>query len=382
MTIIEEQVPPRRLPGAVRAAAFAEPAAETAPARRATTASARAAAQRVAAPTADAAVADAAVTVPEVAPASGVAVAPVVVAPPGLVSWTAPATTEAPAQWGRRRHLVKVLSLGLVKPKAGREELDHRENERLIRAATWPRSVRIAVVNPKGGAGKTPTSLILGGALARVRGGSVAVWDASDAAGTLADLAEGVQARCVSAIDGAPGDYAHPGTIAAAAATQTSSADVLGSLTDREFDGDSVDRVLWALDRTYRISVADTGNVPHSDAFTAVIAKADILVVPTTIEAVSVNKALRLLHRLQTHGDLAQRAVVAVLRTGGPETPGLAPQIEDLFTAAGVGAIEHIPFDPVIAAGTPITYDQLTQASQVAWTRLAAAVVSNITTAS
>ena len=56
-------------------------------------------------------------------------------AAPGLVSWTAPPTREAPAQWGRRRHLVKVLSLGLATPKAGREELAHRENERLIRAA-------------------------------------------------------------------------------------------------------------------------------------------------------------------------------------------------------------------------------------------------------
>ena len=38
--------------------------------------------------------------------------------------------------------------------------------------------------------------------------------------------------------------------------------------------GDSIDRILWALDRTYRISVADTGNVQHSEAFTTVIAKA------------------------------------------------------------------------------------------------------------
>jgi MinD-like ATPase involved in chromosome partitioning or flagellar assembly len=384
MTTIDEQVPARRLPGAARAAAFAEPAAETAPARRTAPTPPPAAVlpgQRTAARglgSGSEVDATSAVSVSEVG-VSEVS-APVPAGPPVLVSWTAPAAAEAGARWGRRRHWVKVLSLGLATPKPGREELAHRDNERLIRAATWPRSVRIAVVNPKGGSGKTPTAVCLAGAMARVRGGSVAVWDASDAAGTLADRTEGVQARCVAAVDDAPGDYAHPGTIAAVAATQTSSVDVLGSLTDREFTGDSVERVLWALDRTYRISVADTGNVPHSPAFEAVIAKADILVVPTTIEADSVNKALRLLHRLQRHGDLAQRAVVAVLRTGGPETPGLAGQIDTLFQTAGVGAIEHIPFDPAIAAGTAITYDQLTQASHVAWTRLAAATVSNITT--
>ena len=386
MTTTEEQGPPRRLSGAVRARAYAEPAPETAPPRRPTRqVPAAAAGVPVQKPPPEAAPAPTLAPAPAPAAESPLPAAPQAPATPtaapesGLVSWTAPPAKESPTQWGgKKAFLVKTLSLGLAKPKAGREELAHRENERLIRAATWPRSVRIVVANPKGGSGKTPVTVCLGGATARVRGGSVALWDASDAAGTLAERSEGVQARCVSVIDETPGDYAHSGTIAAVATTQTSSADVLGSLTDREFDGDSVERVLWALDRTYRISIADTGNVPHSPAFEALIAKADILVIPTTIEADSVNKALRLLHRMQQRGDLVQRAVVAVLRTGGPETPGLAGEIDTLFQAAGVGAIEHIPFDRDIAAGTAITYDRLSRDSQVAWTRLAAATVSNI----
>lgn len=299
-------------------------------------------------------------------------------APPVMVGWTPPPPVEAPAEWGRKRSVLKVLSLGLAKPGPGREELAHRQNERLIRSATWSRSVRIAVANPKGGAGKTPTALVLGGILGRVRGGSVAVWDASDAAGSLSGIAEGVQAQCISAIEADPGRFAHPGTIATCAATQTSNADVLGSLGDREFTGDSIDRILWTLDRTYRVSVADTGNVQHSQAFTAVIEKADILVVPTALTAASVNKALGLLHRLQGATSLAQRAVVAVMHTRGPETPGLAAKVPDLFAAAGVGAVIDIPFDPVIAAGTAITVDALTLESQIAWTQLAAATVSNV----
>jgi MinD-like ATPase involved in chromosome partitioning or flagellar assembly len=164
------------------------------------------------------------------------------------------------------------------------------------------------------------------------------------------------------------------------AATQTSFADVLGSLREREFTADSIHRVSAVLDRTYRISVADTGNVPHSPAFTRTIALADILVVPTTLTADSVNKAVALLRRLQdTPTGLAQRAVVAVLHTRGPQTPGLAGQIEPIFAAAGVGAVVDIPFDPHIAAGTAISVSSLSHESRVAWTRLAAATVANLT---
>jgi MinD-like ATPase involved in chromosome partitioning or flagellar assembly len=358
MTVTEQNTANRqRLPGAARALAFAEPPPEQAPAPRSPSA----------VPDSPAPTSDTPATLPVVD-----------VTPPTAVRWSPPPAPEAAAEWGRRRVVLKVLSLGLAKPKPGREEIAHRQHERLIRSATWPRSVRIAVANPKGGVGKTPTSLILGGILGRVRGGSVAVWDASDAAGSLAGIAEGVQARCVSEIEADPGAFAHPGTIAACAATQSSNADVLASVRDREFTGDSVDRVLWTLDRTYRISVADTGNVQHSSAFTAVIAKADILVVPTILTEASVNKALGLLHRLQHTSTLAQRAVVAVLHTRGPETPRLAGQVPDLFAAAGVGAVIDIPFDPVIAAGTALTVDSLSRASQIAWTQLAAATVANI----
>ena len=213
--------------------------------------------------------------------------------------WIPPAPPEQPAEWGRRPALVKALSFGLISPRPGWEELAHRVNERLIRSATWTRSVRIAVCNPKGGSGKSPTAVVLGGVLARIRGGSVAIWDAADAAGTLASRTEGVAARCISDVARDPAGYALPSTVAMVASTQSSFADVLGSLREREFDGDDIRRVSEVLDRTYRISVADTANTPHSAAFEAVIERADILVVPTTLTADSINKALALLRRLQ-----------------------------------------------------------------------------------
>ena len=139
--------------------------------------------------------------------------------------------------------------------------------------------------------------------------------------------------------------------------------------------------VLWTLDRSYRISVADTGNVPHSSAFRAVMDRADLVVVPTTITKDSVDKATGLLRKMQdSPTGLLQRAVVVVLDNSGPQTPGLAVAIDEFFHAEGVGAVVHIPFEAAIAAGTAITLGDFTHESSVAWTRLAAACTTNLIT--
>ena len=296
--------------------------------------------------------------------------------------WTPPAAPEKPAEWGRKRQLVRVLSFGLAKAKPGQEELQHRENIRAVRQGSWPRCARIVVANPKGGAGKTPLAVALAGKLAQIRGGGVVVWDAADAAGTTGARSETPLGRCISEVQAQPDLYSQPGTIAAAVATQSSFADILGSLTDREFDESSVQRLLWTLDRSYRISVADTGNVPHSPAFKELMRRADLLVIPSTITKDSVDKACALLQRMQdSPTGLLQRAVVAVMHHRGPQTPGLEREIDSIFHAHGVGAVVHIPFEPVLAAGTSITLSDFSHESDIAWTRLAAAVATNLITA-
>jgi MinD-like ATPase involved in chromosome partitioning or flagellar assembly len=269
------------------------------------------------------------------------------------------------------------LSLGLVKPAPGQEERAHRANVLVIQRAAWPRSVRIVIASPKGGVGKTPTALLLGGVLASIRG-FVAVYDAADAANTLAARSEGTAGQCISDIAAHPDRYMKP--TKPVPAIQSSGAHVFGSLRERKFKEEAIRNVQAVLDdAAYQISIADTANDPESDAFEAVIAAADVVVVPTIATADSVNKALSLLRRLQ-ETDLAAHAVVAVTRYGGPETPGLAQQIPTLFHNARVGAVVDIPFDPHIATGTTLTLGSLSHPSKVAWTRLAATVVTNTTT--
>lgn len=297
-------------------------------------------------------------------------------------AWTPAPVVEKPAEWGRRPLWIRVLSLGLAHAKASPAELEYRHNVRAVRQQAWPRCVRIVVANPKGGVGKTPTALLLGGMLAQVRGGGVVVWDANQSAGTLRSRAEGMSGRSVAEVASDPVRYSTPGGMAAAVLTQSSFADVLGSGREpRHLDQLAVQRVQYALDRTYRLSVADTGgNEGAADpCFRELMESADQLIVPLTATQDALEKAQQLLHEWRgLPSGLAQRAVVAVMNSGGPTTPGLAEQLAGVLSAQGVNSVVHIPYDRAIAAGTTLTVGDLSHDSVVAWTRLAAATVSNI----
>src|SRR5689334_9223731 len=114
MTMTEPNASTRRLPGAARAKAFAEPSAEQAPAAREIRAAAppfspeaRSGNPLMASPPA-AEVEDVGRDAPSMAAWSS-----------QVVAWKPPAPVEAPAEWGRRRRVLKVLSLGLARPKPG-----------------------------------------------------------------------------------------------------------------------------------------------------------------------------------------------------------------------------------------------------------------------
>ena len=298
--------------------------------------------------------------------------------------WVPPPVQEKPAEWGRKRMWIRVGTLGMAKAKPGAEERAHREAVRQIRQLGWPRCVRVLIANPKGGSAKTPTALTLAGAISDIKGAGVVVWDASQSPGDLAARGEGRQAMCLSDVAANPQGFDRPGAMAVAVAGQSSYADVLGTLRrDRHLDAALVQRVQWALDRSYRISIADSGaNETRRDpggAFRELIDTADQLVIPVIPTKASVDAALGLLDEY-SRTEIGRGALIAVVNYGGPTTVGLSEVIDRLFVERGV-PVEHmyrIPYDPAIAAGTTITYSDLSHRSKVAWTRLAAAALRNI----
>ena len=99
------------------------------------------------------------------------------------------------------------------------------------------------VANRKGGVGKTPTSLILGGVLGSIRGGSVAVVEVTDDPGALGYRAEGQPQRGLGELVRDRDEIHSAGQLAGYTAPQTSFASVVASVGPRrELTGEDVAR--------------------------------------------------------------------------------------------------------------------------------------------
>lgn len=282
-----------------------------------------------------------------------------------------------------------IAKTGLKVP-AGRRELERkaaadrlRQDETTIRQATFPRAMGVLVANRKGGAGKTPTSIILGGILASIRGGSVAVLEVSDDPGTLNLRSEGTPARGLEQLIADVDTIRTAGQLASYTAPQTSFASVIGTVhRRRQLMGVDVARLSAVVDDHYAIRVMDSGNQPSSSAFSGAIATADVLVIPVLNSADTVLEALDLLDELRAWGGkaqfLAERAVIIRLIDGRLEQPQLSGRLTGLLEAQHVAAIYEIPYDQHIAERGPITVGALATSTKTAFTAAAAGIIRTL----
>jgi len=307
--------------------------------------------------------------------------------PPASIQ-IAPVPSPRPAQWGWRGRVQRGTG-GLVKLAPEPAELAHREALTAIRRATWTRAVNVIVTSPKGGVGKTPTSLLLAGILGHVRGGYVAAWEAAEAPGTLNDRAEGDPTRGLAELLASVDNVHSAGSLGGYTAPQTSHADVIGSITGRAvLTADDVLAARRVLDTYYRITISDTGNNLDHEAYLAALHTADAAVLPclVSIDALSgVEKTLRSMRdaggQVAAPGGLLSRVVVVLGHDGGPEDPRIATALRARLDELGVAAVVEVPFDPAIRLGGAITLGSLSEKSTRAWTAAAAAVVETLRTA-
>ncbi len=298
-------------------------------------------------------------------------------------------STPAKATTGFRGALA---SLGLpVGP--GATELEERRrtelrtaHETTVRQATWTRAVSVLVNNPKGGTGKTPTAILLGGVLAAIRGGSVAILEVSDDPGALNFRAEGNPLLGLGELV-RDVDHVHTaGHLAGYTAPQTSFASVIGSTGRRDrLTGESVVAVSNVIDDFYSIRVMDSGNVPTSSAFRGAVSVSDVLVIPVMNAGDSVLEAIQLLEELRAAGgpatELANRAIAIRLTDGRPENDAVREEVERLLSQAGVSALHEIPYDAHIAERGQLTLSRLNPATRDAFVAAAASVVRSLQTA-
>jgi MinD-like ATPase involved in chromosome partitioning or flagellar assembly len=258
-------------------------------------------------------------------------------------------------------------------------------DEVTIRQATWTRAVSILVANPKGGVGKTPTAILLGGTLATIRGGSVCIMEVSDDPGALTYRAEGTPTLGMGELVRDITTIRSAGQLAGYTAPQTSYASILGTVGTRpQLTGDDVAAVTTVIDDYYAVRVMDSGNQPSSSAFHSAVDRADILVIPMFDAGDAALEAIALLDTLRSEGGraahLADRAVLLRLTDGRPENPRITARVDEIITASGITEVFPIPYDAHIAERDQLTLAKLALPTRVALIAAAAAIVRSLQT--
>ena len=256
--------------------------------------------------------------------------------------------------------------------------------EALIRQSSWTRGVGILIANKKGTAGKTPVAISLGGVIAAIRGGSVAIGEAADDRGQLAYRSEGDPQLGMGELVANIASVRTQSQLRGYTVTQTSFASVIGS-TPRwraPLTRKNVLDVAAIVDEHFTVRVWDTGNQYSSGPFSAAVDTSDVLVIPTMNSMDSVFDALELLEFLKSQGGdaarLAETAIVVRLSDGRPEFK--ASRLKKYFVDQGIAEerIYALPFDAHIAERGALTLGKLAPVTRRSLTAVAAAVVAQL----
>jgi MinD-like ATPase involved in chromosome partitioning or flagellar assembly len=296
------------------------------------------------------------------------------------------AVDAGPARTGWRGRLGRI---GLALPPSTAEKAavqlkeQREEDERIIRQTTWTRAVGVLVANPKGGVGKTPTALILGGILAAIRGGSVCVMEVSDDPGALTFRSEGSPRLGIGELARDTDAVRSAGQLAGYTAPQTSFAAVLGTVGTRaQLTADDVTALSALVDDYYAIRIMDSGNQPSSSAFHGAVQTADLLVIPVLNAGDAALEAIALLAKLRAMGGraarIADRAIIVRSSDGRPESPRVVDRVDQILADAGITDIHTIPYDSHIAERGEITLDKLHPATRDAFTAAAATAIRTL----
>lgn len=270
-----------------------------------------------------------------------------------------------------------------IKQEPSAAELAERDDIAVV-SRHWPGTRTIAVVNRKGGSGKTPVVAGLSAVFARYGGGGVLAWDNNENSGTLPirteqeqhgasvlDLLRDEDTLLAGRSHGDIAGYVHH--------QQADRYDVLWSdqndFGDHEIQAEEVRRAHVVASRYYRMLVMDSGNTARAANWKAMIELTNQLVVATTTgedRAELGSRTLQTIAERDEHGArLAENAVV-VVSCWKPEDVDEARRIAALFEPL-VRSVVIIPFDWALKAGR-IRFDAMRPATQRAWLAAAAAV--------
>ncbi|MGL5866084.1 MAG: AAA family ATPase [Dermatophilaceae bacterium] len=267
-------------------------------------------------------------------------------------------------------------------------EVARWEDERAI-SQHWPGPRTIAVLNGKGGAGKTPATALLSAMFARAGGSGVLAWDNNVTRGTLgwrteSGLHEATVLDLIPHTDQLLTPSARAADLAAFVHHQTiDKYDVLRSnplllSTEQKLTPDQLDAVHAVAAKYYRLIVMDSGNDEGDNLWLRMIDHADQIVVATTTRPDHAEAGRLLLNALAQRDEhsarLADQAVVVVSQADREEAD--AASIARGYDALARSVVT-IPYDPAMREQW-LRVDNLTAATQRAYLRAAAEVAAGL----
>ena len=321
---------------------------------------------------------------PQNAPSFQMGTAPAPVSRPRPDSFLSQSSAGGPKPTGWRAVAGR---LGL-KVQASQAQCQQWEDERTV-SQHWPGPRTIAVLNGKGGAGKTPTSILLASNFARLGSGSVVAADGNVTRGTLGwrteqgphnatilDMVPQTEALMdPSARNGDVAAYTHHQTI--------DQFDVLRSnplllSTEQKLSPEELDGIQQVLTRYYRMIIWDTGNDEGDSLWLRIVSHADQIVIATTTRTDHAEAGRLLLQGLSGRDErsaaLAANAVVVISQADREEPP--ATSLVDGF--AGIAReVVTIPYDRAMREQW-LRSDKLAPATRAAWLHAAAAVARGL----
>ncbi|HEU4361943.1 MAG TPA: AAA family ATPase [Mycobacterium sp.] len=300
------------------------------------------------------------------------------VAPYSDLSTTSLLRQFKPPPSGGWRRLLYVASGNLV--NVGESPRMVRYNE-LAAQANRPLQgcYRIAVLSLKGGVGKTAITAGLGATFASIRGDRVVAVDANPDRGTLSQKVPLETSATVRHLLRDAEGIQRYSDVRSYTNQGPSRLEILASESDpavsEAFSADDYTHTLQVLERFYSLVLTDCGTGLMHSAMSAVLAKADVLIVVSSGAVDGARSASATLDWLDAHGhEELVRNSIAVVNAVRPRSGKVDMQKVVEHFSRRCRAVRLVPFDPHLEEGAEIELGRLKRETREALIELAAAV--------
>ncbi|HEU4363525.1 MAG TPA: AAA family ATPase [Mycobacterium sp.] len=276
------------------------------------------------------------------------------------------------------RRLLYVLSGNLI--NVGESPRTIRYNELAGQAnRSLQGCYRIAVLSLKGGVGKTAVTATLGATFASIRGDRVVAVDANPDRGTLSQKVPLETSATVRHLLRDAEGIQRYSDVRSYTNQGPSRLEILASETDpavsEAFSADDYTHTLQVLERFYSLVLTDCGTGLMHSAMSAVLAKADVLIVVSSGAVDGARSASATLDWLDAHGhEELVRNSIAVVNAVRPRSGKVDMQKVVEHFSRRCRAVRLVPFDPHLEEGAEIELGRLKRDTREALIELAAAV--------